>query len=217
MYLISCEHGINNNDLKEDESLKEDSIYNEKDSTSFYFFKDKKGHKQGVYKKQNDLGHVIETGYYIDDTLVGFCSYYDTAQKLSQKKSYFLLDDTYYVSEFFSLKDSIDGQIWAIGNFFETKLVDNKLEFHSQFPLYDSLIINIHTYNDEGKYKFESMKTVFSERFDVDVSFVSKKVKKLKIIFEIHTEVENERRMIREIERVYPIKEGKVETSLWEM
>lgn len=217
MFSASCEHSINEININEDESLKEVSVYNDLDSTNFYFFEDKEGLKQGAFRKQNDLGQIIETGYYLDDTLVGFCSYYDTMQTLLEKKSYLLLDDKYYVSEFYSFEDSIDAQVWVIGNFFETKLLDNKLVFNSQFPSYDSLVVNMYSYNAEGKYTFESTKTVFSERFDVDVSLVSERVKKMKIIFEIHTEIEDKKRMVREIERVYPVKNGEVETLLWEI
>ena len=211
-----------NQSIEKDSSspFKKKSVLDRQSNTITDFFIDKYGLKQSKYEKRDSENRIIETGQYLDDTLIGFSIFYDSSEQKVKGESYLLSDNTYYPSEFFDFKDSTGGE-WVIGSFFQTKIKSSStkkiITYKSQYGLYDSLIVSIYSQNRNGLYKTERIKTIYTELFDLDISFISPETKKIQINIEAYTTINDGKRIIRDSKRTYQIKGGKVDLSPWEI
>jgi len=194
-------------------------VYHSNNQVKMIAYQDSTGLLQREFKRFDTLGRIIESGYYMDDTIIGFRSLYDTTGKMIEKRSTIFLENEYSLSEFFNYKDSSDGHTWALGYYFISKYKSessySKLQFYSSYGDYDSIKVNVSSSNKNKTYVLRKKLTVYSDTFDLEMNFLSDSISKLKINFEIYTTFKN-RTMIRFIERIYPVKKGKIENSIWD-
>ncbi len=206
-----------NQEVKETETFpKKEKTYYPNGNIKEKFYVDHENLKQGSYQKFYEKGGIEKSCYFYNDTTIGFTSFFNSNGKIKEKKSTIYLDGEITTGEFFTFEyDSLD-QAYILGAFFHQELISaDTFLFMPNFKFnYDSIIVSVAYRGCLEETKIHRYKY---GKFTLPVPLSQKKCRDLEIRFNLRQLLPNNQTLVQEIQRVYPIKDGQIISSHWDL